>query len=50
MAYIGHRCDCGHTDLSHAGDGTDTNGLGSCQKGPSATPADADAGPSPLPR
>lgn len=22
MAYIGHRCGCGHTDLSHTGDGT----------------------------
>lgn len=29
MAYIGHRCDCGHSDLSHAGDGTGEN-LGRC--------------------
>ena len=28
MAYIGHRCDCGHSDLQHAADGTaDTLGL-----------------------
>lgn len=29
MAYIGHRCDCGHTDLSHEHDGTSDN-LGRC--------------------
>ncbi|WP_406444464.1 hypothetical protein OHB14_36505 [Streptomyces sp. NBC_01613] len=29
MAYIGHRCDCGHSDLSHAGDDTG-NTLGRC--------------------
>ena len=31
MAYIGHRCDCGHSDLNHAGYGTGTTGLGACQ-------------------
>ncbi|WP_055696530.1 hypothetical protein [Streptomyces silaceus] len=29
MAYIGHRCDCGHSDLQHAEDGTSTT-LGRC--------------------
>jgi hypothetical protein len=29
MAYIGHRCDCGHSDLQHTGDGTGK--LGACQ-------------------
>lgn len=29
MAYIGHRCDCGHSDLNHTQDGT-TDSLGSC--------------------
>jgi hypothetical protein len=27
--YIGHRCDCGHTDLQHQQDGTFTS-LGGC--------------------
>lgn len=29
MAYIGHRCDCGHSDLNHRQDGTGTS-LGGC--------------------
>jgi hypothetical protein len=29
MAYIGHRCDCGHTDLQHRNNGTSKT-LGSC--------------------
>lgn len=29
MAYIGHRCDCGHSDLQHTGDGT-SDTLGAC--------------------
>lgn len=29
MAYIGHRCPCGHSDLQHAGDGTGQT-LGQC--------------------
>lgn len=29
MAYIGHRCGCGHTDLSHIHDGT-SDSLGAC--------------------
>lgn len=43
MAYIGHRCSCGHTDLSHTGEGdkaqcTAVSG-GSCGRG--CTPAAA---------
>jgi hypothetical protein len=29
MAYIGHRCDCGHTDLQHEHDAT-SDTLGRC--------------------
>jgi hypothetical protein len=29
MAYIGHRCPCGHTDLQHTQTGEDGN-LGHC--------------------
>jgi hypothetical protein len=29
MAYIGHRCPCGHTDLQHTQNGEDGN-LGHC--------------------
>lgn len=29
MPYIGHRCDCGHSDISHAHDGTSSS-LGAC--------------------
>lgn len=29
MAYIGHRCNCGHSDLNHAQDGT-AETLGAC--------------------
>lgn len=29
MAYIGHRCDCGHTDLSHRNNG-EGQSLGGC--------------------
>jgi len=29
MAYIGHRCDCGHSDLNHRQDGT-SKSLGGC--------------------
>lgn len=29
MAYIGHRCTCGHSDLNHRQDGTATT-LGGC--------------------
>lgn len=45
MAYIGHRCDCGHTDLQHTGNGEGstlgpcTGGFGvSCGKGCGTTP------------
>ena len=29
MAYIGHRCDCGHTDLQHTQNG-EGDSLGNC--------------------
>jgi hypothetical protein len=29
MAYIGHRCTCGHSDLNHTKDGT-SQSLGGC--------------------
>jgi hypothetical protein len=29
MAYIGHRCDCGHSDLNHTQDGAGKS-LGNC--------------------
>lgn len=32
MAYIGHRCTCGHSDLQHTRDGT-SNSLGRCTAG-----------------
>lgn len=36
MAYIGHRCNCGHTDLQHVHDGTETS-LGGCTAGAGAS-------------